>query len=367
MPGFCDDGTLAVTYATEARCIEEWLSAHSGETALGFDTETRPTFRKGVVHPPATLQLSTPTDCLVAHLLHLDTVPTALVEVLASTQILKAGVGVDNDAIELWLHHGLEVRARLDLADGAAAALGVEAKSLSGLTADVLGVTLNKSRRLQLTNWARRALSVAEAQYAALDAWAGRALHDELARQHNGGGGGGGGASPLSEWVVGERTCAELYAFRRMRQALKQLFTSLNMDLSENGLPHRQHPMSEAGRRDTRAVQRSIDKARRSVAPLFAAGRKKRAGGGGRASGPSAAQAKAVAPPAPAVDADGARVASEAAARQRRLEVAREQDAAEAATRAAERERREGERARRRVERKLKQDVDASVSDVKRE
>ena len=100
---------LRVTYATEASCVESWLCARRHESAFGFDTETRPAYRKGEVFPPATLQLSTANDCLVVHLAHVEApFPAALVEVLASADTLKCGLGIDDDAIELWLRpqHG---------------------------------------------------------------------------------------------------------------------------------------------------------------------------------------------------------------------------------------------------------------------
>ena len=107
---------LRITYATESSCVESWLCARRHEPAFGFDTETRPAFRKGEVFAPATLQLSTATDCLVVHLAHLEApFPAALVEVLASPDALMCGLGIDDDAIELWLHHGLEVFGRVEL------------------------------------------------------------------------------------------------------------------------------------------------------------------------------------------------------------------------------------------------------------
>ena len=58
-------------------------------------------------------------------------------------------------------------------------------KSLRGLTEELLNIRLDKSKTLTLTDWSRRQLSIAELQYAALDAWAGRARicrHDRMER-----------------------------------------------------------------------------------------------------------------------------------------------------------------------------------------
>ena len=134
---------IQITYATRAECIVDWFACecNDDQLALGFDTETRPSFRKGEVHPPATVQLSTATAVLVVHLLHLDAIPPVLVDILASSATLKVGVGVDDDVIELWLHHGLEVNGRLDLAHRPAATRSAtKAKSLKGLAEELIGV-----------------------------------------------------------------------------------------------------------------------------------------------------------------------------------------------------------------------------------
>ena len=58
-------GEKAVTYATTAPAVHSWLEAHVEPCCvLGFDTETRPSFKKGQVHPPAVVQLSTTDACL---------------------------------------------------------------------------------------------------------------------------------------------------------------------------------------------------------------------------------------------------------------------------------------------------------------
>ena len=142
---------LRITYATESSCVESWLCARQHEPAFGFDTETRPAFRKGEVFAPATLRLSTATDCLVVHLAHLEApFPAALVEVLASPDALMCGLGIDDDAIELWLHHGLEVYGRVELLSMPGASKG---SSLAGLSEALLGARLGKSKRLTMTRW----------------------------------------------------------------------------------------------------------------------------------------------------------------------------------------------------------------------
>ena len=355
---------LDVTFATEARCVEDWFARECTEgAALGFDTETKPSFRKGQVFAPATLQLSTPTACLVVHLLHLNAMPPVLADTLASPAILKVGVGIDDDAIDLWLHHGLETNARFDLAKSVDKS---GTTSLRGLTQARLGVQLDKSNRLTLTDWSKRRLRVDELQYAALDAWAGRALHDEqlLRRRRSHGGGGASSACAIAEELdegeslLGESlfdllsddecTCAELYAYRRVRQTLRRAFVTLDGELAEEGLPNVRSPQSADSKRRAKQVRRTVERARREAAALFAANAvtTARTASGGGATGQSAKRRGARGPVAQPGSA-----AAEVPTRTRKLQQARAADQAQEQERVEARTRRLAQKAQRKHER----------------
>jgi hypothetical protein len=107
-----------------------------------------------------------------------------LAPVLSDVATAKVGVGLDDDALALWraTGGGLEVRGRFDIS-GVGAKAG-QTRSLSNLTAAVLGVDLAKSKRLTLSNWARPPpLSTHQVAYAAKDAWAGAAVFQELCQR----------------------------------------------------------------------------------------------------------------------------------------------------------------------------------------
>ena len=343
---------LQVTYATEGRCIEEWFARECADaTALGFDTETRPSYQKGQVYPTATLQLATADAILVVHLLHLDAMPAVLVDALSSEATLKIGVGVDDDAIDLWLHHGLEVYGRLDLTHAAVAKeTASKEKSLGGLCEEMLGVKLEKRRALQLTNWAKRGLTQAEVRYAALDAWAGRAIHDAILTRRQ--------AERSRSELIGpsERSCAELYAWRRVRQKAKLAFSELDYELSQAGsLPH-----ATEGQRQADEVRKVLNKARRDVRKMFAVDASVAADfrGGKAAPAPAAnegSSAESVSRPvAKPVAKASARPSQEATpTREVRLEAARERDRAEEEAREAARVEREEAKAERKRLRKL--------------
>ncbi|MDP8299203.1 MAG: 3'-5' exonuclease domain-containing protein 2, partial [Candidatus Tantalella remota] len=67
-----------------------------GEKVLGFDTETRPAFKKGESYAPSLVQLAASDRVYVFQLSHI-TVHKLLIDILADKKVLKAGVAVDDD------------------------------------------------------------------------------------------------------------------------------------------------------------------------------------------------------------------------------------------------------------------------------
>ena len=79
---------------------EEVAEKLKREYSLGFDTESRPSFKKGVIHPVALLQLSTDAD---AYLFRLNGVGLCdgIVEILEDQTIAKIGVAITDDIKDL--------------------------------------------------------------------------------------------------------------------------------------------------------------------------------------------------------------------------------------------------------------------------
>ena len=50
--------------------VKEAVRVLSNSPLVGFDTETRPSFRKGVVHKTALIQISTLDECFLFRLSH---------------------------------------------------------------------------------------------------------------------------------------------------------------------------------------------------------------------------------------------------------------------------------------------------------
>ncbi|MCD6389465.1 MAG: 3'-5' exonuclease domain-containing protein 2 [Desulfobulbaceae bacterium] len=145
----------------------------AGQTLLGFDTETRPAFKKGESYPPSLLQLGGDDEVFIFQLKHLG-LARPLREILADPAIIKAGVGLDYDIRELKKMSGFKASGFMDQGNLAKKA-GIRNHGLRGLAAVLLGFRISKG--MQVSNWARNELTPQQIQYAATDAWVGRRLY----------------------------------------------------------------------------------------------------------------------------------------------------------------------------------------------
>lgn len=143
------------------------VSAMRQETMLGFDTETRPSFKRGVTYNCALLQLSTETTAWLIRTNFIG-VPDELVEILQDTSILKTGVAIRDDIRGLQKLHNFRPGNFVELQD-MARQFGLEDFSLKKLAAHVMGVRISKRQRL--SNWEADILTAAQQHYAATDAW----------------------------------------------------------------------------------------------------------------------------------------------------------------------------------------------------
>ncbi len=145
-----------------------------GRRVLGFDTESRPSFRRGERHPIALVQLATAE---LACLFRIDPEhgpSAALRELLESDDVIKVGQGPADEVRELREHWGVTARPVADLVPVARAA-GCAPLSLRGLAAAYLGIRITKGA--QTSNWAAPSLSQRQQRYAATDAWVCREIY----------------------------------------------------------------------------------------------------------------------------------------------------------------------------------------------
>lgn len=143
---------------------------------LGFDTETKPSFKKGVSNNVCLLQLSTEERAYLFRL-HIIGFTEEIMSLLEADDIRKVGVGVHEDIVGLNKLRKFKHKNFFEL-QTFAKSFGIENISLKKLCGIVLDSTISK--RQQVSNWEKEDLTPAQQKYAATDAWTSLKIHDTL-------------------------------------------------------------------------------------------------------------------------------------------------------------------------------------------
>ncbi len=146
------------------------------ESLLGFDIESQPSFKRGIIHPPALIQLASQKTVFIFQLHELKDLDifTPLFE---NSTICKAGVGINDDLLRLKRFGVFNESGFIEIAK-ITDELVISNKGLRGLAAYLLGVRISKN--MQLSNWSQKELTHAQVVYAATDAWISREIYLKL-------------------------------------------------------------------------------------------------------------------------------------------------------------------------------------------
>jgi len=151
----------------------------SQQTLLGFDTETKPAFKKGVVYEVALLQLATEERAFLFRLNKIG-LPNGLKNILENPDIQKIGVAIRDDIKGLQKLNHFKPGGFIELQDHVKD-YGILDFSLKKLSAIVLGYRISKAQRV--TNWEAPDLTEAQLIYAATDAWISHRIFESLNQQ----------------------------------------------------------------------------------------------------------------------------------------------------------------------------------------
>ena len=152
--------------------LEEARSDLERESIVGFDTETRPAFRKGESHLPALVQVATARAVYLFQLRRTEVHPL-LAWLLSEPRTIKAGISLKDDLRPLKQVFAFEEKNMLDLGIVARRS-GLGQTGVRNLAGMLLGFRIPKGTKT--SNWAAPQLSAAQIAYAATDAWACREL-----------------------------------------------------------------------------------------------------------------------------------------------------------------------------------------------
>lgn len=168
------DGEIVVVERDEQ--IKDVCRDLSAQKIIGFDTETRPSFKAGITNKVALLQLSTRKRCYLIRLCRMK-LHNSILKILSNPDIIKIGADVAGDIRSLHALRHFNERGFVDLQQ-IACRWGIEEKSLRKLSAIVLGQRVSKAQRL--SNWEAGKLTPQQQMYAATDAWVCISIYDKL-------------------------------------------------------------------------------------------------------------------------------------------------------------------------------------------
>lgn len=172
LPLFRYEGPVALV-----RTQEDLLAALgriNEERLIGFDTESKPIFRKGIVSPPTLMQIAC-SD--IVFLIQLNWLPfnEHMADFLANPDVIKTGVAIGDDIRMLNKACPFTAAGLVDLRD-IARAKNLSTHGLRTLAANFLHLRISKNA--QCSNWGNKELSPQQIVYAATDAWISRLVYE---------------------------------------------------------------------------------------------------------------------------------------------------------------------------------------------
>ena len=168
------NGRITVVEQSEhvKECIDEIRKYH----IVGFDTESKPSFRKNSNHKVSLIQLAIPGDVFLFRI-NKTGFNHELVRLFEDSEILKVGVSIHDDISRLGALQSFTPASFVELQE-MSNDFGIESNSLRKLTAIVLGFRISKSQ--QLSNWEASRLTENQLVYAATDAWVSLEIYNKL-------------------------------------------------------------------------------------------------------------------------------------------------------------------------------------------
>lgn len=149
--------------------VDEAVDFLEDQRIIGFDTETKPAFRKGQFNQVAFLQLSTPHQAFLFRLNKIG-FPDSLRSLLEKENLVKVGAAVHDDLKGLRkLTDSFYPLSFFDLNDELKK-VGFHNVGVRNLCGMVLKIRISKSE--QVSNWEAETLTEKQQRYAATDAWA---------------------------------------------------------------------------------------------------------------------------------------------------------------------------------------------------
>lgn len=173
---------FVVTNSQQAEIASSELMAAG---AVGFDTESKPTFLKGQKSEgPHVLQFSTLDKAFIFQS-HVTESEVAVVSLLKSPKLTKIGFGLKGDLQQISDRYGFRPNAMVDL-DKSFRSIGYRnSLGAKSAVAVLFQRRFPKSKSVTMSNWALPRLTDSQLIYAANDAYAAIRVHHALRENGN--------------------------------------------------------------------------------------------------------------------------------------------------------------------------------------
>lgn len=156
---------IVVNTAEQAKSALETIRRYP---VIGFDTETKPSFRRGHSNQVALIQIATDDDCYLFRISKFGLIDE-IIDLFEDSNVIKVGLSLKDDYHVMEKTRNFTHENFIDLQDFVKT-YGISDCSLQKIYAIVFNERISKSQRL--SNWEAGTLSASQQMYAAIDAWA---------------------------------------------------------------------------------------------------------------------------------------------------------------------------------------------------
>lgn len=168
------EGPIVLVDAIEK--VQEAVNEIRRYKVVGFDTESKPAFKKGESYPIALLQFATPSKVYLFRVNKIG-LPASINNLLADGGLIKLGIALHDDIKDLLKLGVSNPQGFVDI-HSLIKDRGVINTGLRKLAAMILGFRISKSQ--QTSNWENEVLNERQQVYAATDAWVCLKIYEKL-------------------------------------------------------------------------------------------------------------------------------------------------------------------------------------------
>lgn len=171
-----EGNTIVINYP---RDVDKAINYLLTQSVVGFDTETRPSFKKGRMHKVCLLQIATHDECFLFRI-NKTGLTESIRRFFENENVLKVGLSIQDDFRALHKLAEFEPASYVDL-QSFVKKFDIADNSLQKIYAILFEKRISKGQRL--TNWEAETLTESQCAYASLDAKACLDIYELLTKE----------------------------------------------------------------------------------------------------------------------------------------------------------------------------------------